>query len=67
MLDNLGIQKGALVKEPRKVTGQYRALAAELRALIPLIKMQENRAELRALAEKYEKLADRLERSEHGS
>lgn len=49
------------------MTAQYRALAAELRALIPLIKMQENRAELKALAEKYEKLAQRVDRSEAGS
>ncbi len=43
------------------MAAQYRALAQELRALLPHIKMRENRAELRALARKYEQLAERLE------
>ena len=55
--------RGGIVKEPRKVAAQYRALAAALRALIPEIKMNENRHELQTLAEKYEKLAQRLEHS----
>lgn len=50
------------MKESRELAAQYRALAQELRALIPKIKLRENRSELLALAEKYEKLAKRLER-----
>ncbi len=46
------------------MAAQYRALSAELRTLIPLMKTQENRAELLAMAEKYEKLAERLKRLE---
>ena len=52
-----------MATELNNMAAQYRALAAELRALLPQIKMHENRAELLAMARKYEKLAERLERN----
>jgi hypothetical protein len=39
----------------------YRALAAELRAMIPQFQRLENRDELEAMAERYERMAERLE------
>ena len=43
------------------MAAQYRALALELRAQLSQIKNPANRVELLVLADKYERLAERLE------
>jgi hypothetical protein len=57
-----GLRRGA-VKELRTLSEEYRERAAELRAIVQWIRMAENRVALMAMAEKYERLAGRLEQN----
>jgi hypothetical protein len=59
------LNEGAQLSDSLKMPKDYRALAAELRAMIPQFKRIENRDELAAIAERYERMAERLEHRSH--